>query len=259
MKKVYKGIDVSTHNGKIDWNKVYGEIDFAMIRCGYGKNGVDAQFKNNADACKGFGIPFGVYFFSYAMNTIEAKAEARRAIELCKEYEPTLGIAFDYEEDSLKYAISQGHKLDASTIRDMACAFLDTIANESIYNPILYASKSYYLRYFEGLPYYFWLAQWNVKEPGLQCDMWQFTSIGKVNGIFGFVDMNYTDYIKAEDIDTDGKNINGVLHDYNIKYLKAAENVIKGVYGNGEARKSKLKSLGYDAKFVQDLVNAMVR
>ena len=258
MKKSYKGIDVSTHNGEIQWDKVSNEIDFAMIRCGYGKTGVDARFKYNAESCKALGIPFGVYFFSYATNAIEAKEEARRAIQLCSEYNPSLGIAFDYEEDSLKYAQSQGRNVDSQVIRNMACAFLDTIANESDYNPILYASKSYYLRYFEGLPYYFWLAQWNVKEPGIDCDMWQYSSVGKINGIFGFVDMNYTDYIKNDDIEIHGDKINDVFYAYRNKYLKAAENVIKGMYGNGEVRKAKLKSLGYDVKFVQDLVNRMI-
>ena len=258
MKKIYKGIDVSVHNGNIEWVRVSNEIDFAMIRCGYGKAGDDKFLKRNAENCQALGIPFGVYYFSYAMNTIDAANEARRAIDLCKEYNPSLGIAFDYEEDSLRYAQMQGHNIDGATIRNMACSFLDTIANESDFNPILYSNKSYYLRYFEGLPYYLWLAQWKVKEPGVECDMWQYSSEGKVDGIFGFVDMNYTDYIKYDEIEIENENIEAVFKAYRDKYIKAAKNTIKGMYGNGEARKAKLKALGYDSKFVQDLVNRMI-
>ena len=70
--------------------------------------------------------------------------------------------------------------------------------------------------------------------------------------------MNYTDYIKYDEIEIENENIEAVFKAYRDKYIKAAMNTIKGMYGNGEARKAKLKALGYDSKFVQDLVNRMI-
>ena len=73
-----KGIDVSKHNGTIDWEKVKSsDVDFAIIRCGYGQNLTnqdDSKWKENADACTRLGIPFGTYIYSYAMSVADAES-----------------------------------------------------------------------------------------------------------------------------------------------------------------------------------------
>lgn len=70
MSTTYKGIDVSKWQGVIDWDKVKADgVEFAMLRAGYGQSGVDEQFERNAQECTRLGIPFGVYWFSYAYTT----------------------------------------------------------------------------------------------------------------------------------------------------------------------------------------------
>ncbi len=76
----YKGIDVSKHQGKIDWQKVKSAgIQFAMLRAGYGRyaNQKDEQFEANYTGAKAVGIPVGAYHYSYAKTVEQAKAEAQ--------------------------------------------------------------------------------------------------------------------------------------------------------------------------------------
>ncbi len=68
-----KGIDVSEHQGAIDWSQAENEIAFAIIRAGYGQNNIDKQFVNNITECNRRGIPCGVYWFSYARRAEMAR------------------------------------------------------------------------------------------------------------------------------------------------------------------------------------------
>lgn len=83
---VAKGIDVSQWNGTIDWQKVKNAgVDYAIIRCGFGMNQTnqdDTKWKENADACTKYNIPFGVYIYSYATDTSRAKSEAEHVLRL---------------------------------------------------------------------------------------------------------------------------------------------------------------------------------
>lgn len=84
-----KVIDVSKYQGEIDWSKLKGKIDGAIIRCGYGKNIAtqdDERFKENVEACIELGIPFGVYLYSYAKTVLDARSEAEHVIRLLKPY-----------------------------------------------------------------------------------------------------------------------------------------------------------------------------
>ena len=81
------GIDVSQHQGSIDWRKVKASgIQFAMLRAGYGANTVDGEFERNARGCMEAGIPFGVYWFSYAYTPEMARREAEKCISVIREY-----------------------------------------------------------------------------------------------------------------------------------------------------------------------------
>ena len=76
-------IDVSEHQGTINWDAVKGHIDGAILRCGYGDNIAsqdDKQWKRNADECTRLGIPFGVYIYSYATSDAQAKSEAEHVL-----------------------------------------------------------------------------------------------------------------------------------------------------------------------------------
>ena len=82
-----KGIDVSYANGKIDWSVMKNHVDWVIFRVGYGSNYAsqdDAQFENNIKGCEKYGIPYGVYLYSYADTVEKAKSEAEHCIRLLK-------------------------------------------------------------------------------------------------------------------------------------------------------------------------------
>lgn len=95
-----KGIDVSYAQGAIDWAKVKGQVDFAMLRTGYGwgEHQEDSRFSTNAAGCQAQGIPFGVYHYSYALTPQEAKEEARSCLAILDNRPLQWPVAFDFEE-----------------------------------------------------------------------------------------------------------------------------------------------------------------
>ena len=101
MSKLYKGIDVSHYQGKIDWNKVKAaSIDFAILRCGYikSKETVDEQFENNYAEASSMNIPLGVYFYSYALTEEAARKEAEFCYKLIKDKKLSFPVFYDMEE-----------------------------------------------------------------------------------------------------------------------------------------------------------------
>lgn len=200
--KYLKGIDVSEHQGVIDWPKVKESgINFVMIRAGYGKNNIDKQFVNNITTCNRLGIPCGVYWFSYAYTDEMAKNEAEYCIAAIKPYKVEFPVVFDFEYDSVNYAAKKGVTVSKTLASNLVKAFCDTVENAG-YFAMNYANQDYLNRYFAGAAktdYDLWLAEWpsdpNFENPPA-CGIWQYTSKGKVDGIKGNVDMNitYNDY-----------------------------------------------------------------
>ena len=204
MSTIHKGIDVSKWQAEIDWDKVKADgVEFAMLRAGYGQSGIDEQFERNAQECTRLGIPFGVYWFSYAYTTALAEREAERCLEMIAPYKLSYPVAWDYEYDSMDYATERGIKITKTLVSAMARAFLNKV-EEAGYYGALYANPNYLVQYFDAdLPkrYDIWLAKWpyTVPDPDApkpeQCGgMWQYTSSGSVAGINGRVDMNYAYY-----------------------------------------------------------------
>lgn len=198
----YKGIDVSKHNGIIDWEKVKkAEINFAMIRAGYGANNIDERFKYNISECNRLGIPCGVYWFSYALNAAMAKKEAQYCLEAVKPYKLEYPIAFDFEYGSVDYAKKQGINVAKKLATDIMQAFCSEIEKAGYY-ALNYSNIDYLNNYFEpdvAKRYGLWLAQWNNNLiPSRDCQIWQHSETGKVNGIAGNVDLNrgYIDFPK---------------------------------------------------------------
>ena len=97
-----KGIDVSEHQGRINWEQVKGHVDFVMLRAGYGRNNIDKQFIRNIEECNRLGIPVGIYWFSYAWNEEMARNEAKYVLEAIKPYKIDYPISYDLEYDTLK-------------------------------------------------------------------------------------------------------------------------------------------------------------
>ena len=110
-----KGVDISSLNGNVSIEKIKDAgYDFVMIRCGYGSDLAvqdDSQFENNVRKCEAAGVPWGAYLYSYAVNTDDAKSEARHVIRLLKNKKPTLPVAFDME-DADGYKARNGNPLN---------------------------------------------------------------------------------------------------------------------------------------------------
>lgn len=216
-----KGIDVSRHNGTIDWKKVKEgeEVKFAIIRIGYGSrshNGgvIDEQFKNNVEACKKYDIPMGVYFFSYAASLTKLKAEANWVIEQLAKYPATfeLPIFFDQEYDSLKTSKnSAGNYVSKnpgkSTLTNYMNTFCDMLESAG-YKTGIYSNVDWlnnYVNFNDVSKRDLWLAKWNADSHGWtksDVKVWQNGS-SKFMGMNESVDSNicYVDYpslIKAE-------------------------------------------------------------
>ena len=177
-----KVIDISQWQGIIDWDTVTNHIDGCIIRCGWGSDIVgqdDTQFERNISECERLGIPYGIYLYSYATSTDAARSEAQHALRLIKGHKLSLPVYFDSEENGTEYAAKAN-----------ALAFCEEIRNAG-YVPGIYASLSWWNSYLQGITgVSVWCARWQASTPGMDCDIWQYTSDGSVPGITGRVDMN---------------------------------------------------------------------
>ncbi len=205
MSTYTKGIDVSEHNGVIDWEKVKASgVEFAMIRAGRGRM-VEKQFKRNISECNRIGLPCGVYWFSYALDDEGSDREAKACLEAIAPYKITLPVAFDLEYDSVDYAKKKGTVIGMELASDMARAFCRAI-REAGYDAINYANPDYLNRYFDKAvqeEFPLWLAQWpggtlDLDKPPRTCDIWQYSDKGCVPGVGGNVDLDvcYRDVVK---------------------------------------------------------------
>ena len=187
------GIDVSTHQGKIDWAKVKkAGIDFAMLRSSFGWNssGVDKQFFNNVEGCNANGIPFGAYHYSYALTPENARLEADFFLRIVKDTGVSLPLYLDFEDKKQR-------ALPVEKQVAIIEAFLERVTAAG-YKAGLYMSKNsleVLKKRNEPLleKYSIWAAQWNshLTYSG-NCDIWQYSSEGKVDGIATAVDLDYS-------------------------------------------------------------------
>lgn len=190
------GVDVSKWNGDIDWFRVKDSgVEFAIIRAGYrgsvtGSIVVDPYFEYNMHSASSAGIAAGVYFFTQAVNEVEAVEEASAVIELIKEYDIEYPIYIDTEGAG---GNGRADKLDKET-RTLVCeAFCRTIENAG-YRAGVYASRNWYnnnLATDRLDRYQIWLAEYrSVPLYEGYYNMWQYTSKGKIDGIQGNVDLD---------------------------------------------------------------------
>lgn len=262
-----KGVDVSQHNGTIDWGRTKRQIDFAMLRAGYGKGNIDKNFHANARACTVNGIPFGVYWFSYATTEEEARAEADSCLKAVKGYNLSYPIAFDYEYDSDNYAKKRGKTLTKKMKCRLARAFCERIESGGYY-VMIYSNLDYYREGFETIIPRFdlWYANWSVNTPNVKCGIWQATDKGTIAGINGLVDVDfaYKDYPKIIEEMGPKSKTGTEAKEQQIKdmlwktYTEAANDVIAGDYGNGDARVAALKKAGFVPTIVQSIVNLIL-
>lgn len=194
------GIDVSYHNGNIDWKAVKDSgIQFAILRAGYSYT-IDNKFTENARGCYNNGIPFGAYWFSYALNPEAARKEAKCCLGVLSKWKLDYPVCFDFEYDSLDYAKKHGVNLSSKEMVSIAEAFLTEVEKEGYY-AMNYSNPDFLGKGFGELTNRFdlWLARWgSLTEPGYNCGIWQYSSVGSIPGINGAVDLNvaYNDYPK---------------------------------------------------------------
>lgn len=198
-----KGIDVSEHQGVIDWNKVKDHVDFVMLRAGYGKNNIDKQFERNIKECNRLGIPVGIYWFSYALNEDMARQEAKYALAAVKNYRLEYPISFDLEYDTLNYAKKNGVNIDKRLATNMVKAFCSEIEAAKYY-AMNYTNQDFINNHFyfnEIERYCPWYAWYNKELDRSNVGMWQYSDKGTIPGIQGSsVDLDYARVDFAKDI-----------------------------------------------------------
>ena len=178
-------IDVSGHDGLIDWDSAKEHIEGVIIRIGYGNDYAyqdDKQAIQNMDECERLGIPYGVYIYSYAMTMQETESEISHTLRMLKGRNPVRGVWFDME-DADEYKKNHGMDVyseeDRTLLTDFCIRFIEEMHSRG-YITGVYANYDYYknvldtnrLSMTEG--FNMWLAHWGVEEPDMDCMMWQF-------------------------------------------------------------------------------------
>lgn len=190
-------IDVSSHQNSIDWSQVSQDnVDVAMLRCGRrgtteGSLYADETFAANAQGAAAANIPFGVYFFSQAINEDEARQEAQFVLEQIQGMDVKGPIAYDFE--LLPNATSRADGLSTEQITKNAQAFCEVIEKAG-YKTMVYGNQHDLERYnLHELGRDVWYAEYTDTHPDMnftQMKIWQYTSTGTVAGVPTEVDLN---------------------------------------------------------------------
>lgn len=241
-------IDISKHNGVIDWAKVKAAgVDGVIIRCGFGTNDQahdDTMFLTNVKNAKAAGVPFGVYLYSYAKTLTAVDSEAAHVLRLIKGLNLALPVFYDIEE--------KGTEINAN---DRANRFIKLMQNAGV--PVgIYANEYWFNKYLTKVDgsAWRWVAKYGTNDgkahekPAVSnMALWQYTSRGKVDGINGNVDKSilYRDFLIAAEREESKKKSNEEI---------AAE-VIANKWGNGDDRKAALTKAGYNYEEIQKIVN----
>ena len=186
-----KGIDISEHNGNIDFTNVKNSgIEFVILRIGWigNKNNhtLDKKFEEYYKQAKLAGLKVGIYVYNYCKSIEAVKSGAKWVLDNLKNREIDMPIFLDMEDNSI---------LDVNNLNLLCKEFCDII-NKTQYISGIYANKDWFINKLnikELLNYKIWLAEWNNQENhtlGYKVDLWQYTSIGEVPGINGRVDLN---------------------------------------------------------------------
>ena len=214
-----KGIDVSFAQGRVDWDKLKGNIDFAIIRCGYGNNQTnqdDVQWARNVAECNRLGIPWGAYLYSYAESAADAGSEAAHVLRLLKGLKPTYPVYIDMEHDAA---------FRSRALSTQICKIFCETVSAAGFTAGVYANKDWATNRLDMAQlsqYTFWLAQYNDKVTYTgKYDMWQYSSSGTMPGISGKVDLNYCykDFAAAV-----APSITGLTLDTSSKNMAVGEN-----------------------------------
>lgn len=191
-----RGIDISYHQGAIDFSKVKNAgIDFVIARSSY-RNTVDKKFHEYVKGCKAANIPIlGIYHFMYALTENEAIEEAKFCIKQAEKAglaKDEIIIFADFEYDTVTKALAKGVVLGPAECNAFTKAFCEYVESCG-YKAGIYSNIDYYKNWYDKdllEKYIYWLADY-TDGPDYDCYIQQYTSSGSVDGISGRVDMNY--------------------------------------------------------------------
>ncbi|MCC8356645.1 MAG: glycoside hydrolase family 25 protein [Oscillospiraceae bacterium] len=204
------GVDVSEHQGSIDWQAVADAgIEFAIIRCGWrgysgGSLNTDSLFQENVEGALAAGLDVGVYFFSQAVSVVEAAEEAILTLELIDGYDISLPVFFDWDTIGTGES-ARTDNVNANTVTEACLEFCQLIESEGyeagVYAYLNLAYFTYDLNQLKDLT--IWMG-----NPGSQPEFyyehtyWQYSFTGSVDGIEGDVDMDVM-YVRTDSTQTD--------------------------------------------------------
>lgn len=191
------GIDVSSHQGVIDWPQVaQSGVEYAIVRLGYrsyrdGSLNVDERAIYNLTQARAAGLKVGAYFFSQALNEQEAAAEAALAVEILDGMELDLPLAYDWEYVAESARTGEMEKADLTACVERFCAGVEAAGYESMVYFNLDLSRTL-LDVVAVAEHDFWFAQYaDAPELGRPIRFWQYSDEGEVPGIPEKVDLNW--------------------------------------------------------------------
>ncbi len=249
------GIDVSKYDGAIDWDAIKPQIDFAIIRVGYGDNVVsqdDGRYLRNIEACERLGIPHGVYIYSYAKTEKQARSEAQHVLRLLAGRELQMPVYYDLEESANKSFYKKAWSVFAPIIK------------EAGYRVGVYIGGSQYNNYFKGYAPALdslWVPRYGnntgtiegSKKPVIDAkyDLWQYTSnAGKL--FKGTKRAGLDVSVLYDDSIIMGAGSESSAPAESESTLEIAADVMRGKYGSGTARKA---ALGDKYESAQSFIN----
>ena len=237
------GIDISEHNGNIDLSKYKDQ--FVIIRAGWGLGHMDKKYRRNVRECERLGIPFGVYWYSYALDDRTAEKEAVSFIDIIKGDNVQLGAWLDME-DADGWKKRQGWAPTKRGVSDIVVRFCSKVEEAGFYTGV-YLSYSW-LQYLDNntIPFDRWIAHWGTNDGGMHGDYKKYGSIHQYTSI-----PLDKDYFYKESYPNPGEKTKPVKTTDEL-----VKEVLKGKYGTGDERKKKL-GRRYDE--VQRRVNEVLR
>ncbi|CUP43119.1 N-acetylmuramoyl-L-alanine amidase sle1 precursor [[Eubacterium] contortum] len=194
-----KIIDVSEHQGTINWEAVKSQINGAIIRCGYGDDVAsqdDAQWIRNATECERLGIPYGAYLYSYCTNEAHLQSEIAHIKRLLSGRKLSLPFYIDIEDPGLSFSTFKAdYFIRMGQAIEDAGYWFGVYANLNWFNNCIGGKLNRFTK---------WCAAYGTNNgqpqtrPNIGEDIWQYSSAGSIQGIAGNVDVNlcYRDFVK---------------------------------------------------------------
>ena len=182
------GIDLSQHNIVTNWNDVAKNIDFVILRAGYGKefSQIDKKFEEYYSECKKRNIPVGCYWYSYAKSKNEAEKEAEVFLKTIKGKQFEFPVYYDVEEYSI-------FKLGKKAVSEIITAFCEKVEKAGYFTGF-YSNPNFLHNVINDTvksKFTLWLAHWDTNTPYCNYGIWQKSAKGKISGISGNVDIDF--------------------------------------------------------------------